>query len=325
MSIMQKIWSIKKLNIKKMQTNRIILVVLFFLIFFANNAFSKENKIILKLNNEIITTVDILNEMKFLSIMNKEFENIEKNKKIEIAKNSLIRQKIKFIEISKFKENINLEDNIFENIVKSYFRNLKINSIKNLDTYLKKENLNIEFIREKISIDTFWNQLIYNKFSKNVKINKFEIEKNIKNKKEQKEYLLSEIVFAIDNNENLNEKIKLINKIIKEKNFSEAALNFSISDTSNNGGKLGWIKEEILNSKIKKEINITEVGKSTKPIVIPGGFLILNIENIRVTEKNIDEEKEIKNIIQEKTNDQLNRFSNIYLNKLKKNIQFNEI
>ena len=257
--------------------------------------------------------------------MNKEFENIEKNKKIEIAKNSLIRQKIKFIEISKFKENINLEDNIFENIVKSYFRNLKINSIKNLDTYLKKENLNIEFIREKISIDTFWNQLIYNKFSKNVKINKFEIEKNIKNKKEQKEYLLSEIVFAIDNNENLNEKTKLINKIIKEKNFSEAALNFSISDTSNNGGKLGWIKEEILNSKIKKEINITEVGKSTKPIVIPGGFLILNIENIRVTEKNIDEEKEIKNIIQEKTNDQLNRFSNIYLNKLKKNIQFNEI
>ena len=308
-----------------MQSNRIILLVLFFLIFFANNAFSKENKIILKLNNEIITTVDILNEMKFLSIMNKEFENIEKNKKIEIAKNSLIRQKIKFIEISKFKENINLEDNIFENIVKSYFRNLKINSIKNLDTYLKKENLNIEFIREKISIDTFWNQLIYNKFSKNVKINKFEIEKNIKNKKEQKEYLLSEIVFAIDNNENLNEKTKLINKIIKEKNFSEAALNFSISDTSNNGGKLGWIKEEILNSKIKKEINITEVGKSTKPIVIPGGFLILNIENIRVTEKNIDEEKEIKNIIQEKTNDQLNRFSNIYLNKLKKNIQFNEI
>ena len=107
-----------------MQYKKIIFVFLFNLIFFANSALSSENKIILKLNNEIITTVDILNEIKFLSIMNKEFKNIEKNKKIEIAKNSLIKQKIKFIEISKFKENINLEDNILEDIVKSYFRNL---------------------------------------------------------------------------------------------------------------------------------------------------------------------------------------------------------
>ena len=148
---------------------------------------------------------------------------------------------------------------------------------------------------------------------------------DIKNKKKQTEYLLSEIVFAIDNNENLEEKKKLIYKIINDKNFSEAALNYSISDTASNGGKLGWIKEEILNSKIKNEINMTKVGKTTKPIVIPGGFLILNIENIRETEKIIDVEKEIKNIIEEKTNNQLNRLSNIYINKLKKDIQFNEI
>ena len=308
-----------------MQYKKIIFLFFFFLIFFANKAFTKENKIILKLNNEIITTVDILNEIKFLSIMNKEFKNIEKNKKIEIAKNSLIKQKIKFIEISKFKENIYLEDNILEEIIKNYFSNIKIDSIKNFEIFFEKENLNIEFVKEKIFINTFWNQLIYKKFSKNVKINKSEIEKNIKNKKKQREYLLSEIVFTIDNNENLEKKLELINKVINEKNFSEAALNFSISDTANNGGKLGWIKEEILNNKIKNEIKITEIGKFTKPIVIPGGFLILNIENIRENEKNIDVEKEIKNIVEEKTNDQLNRFSNIYINKLKKNIQFNEI
>ena len=126
-----------------MQYKKIIFVFLFNLIFFANSALSSENKIILKLNNEIITTVDILNEIKFLSIMNKEFKNIEKNKKIEIAKNSLIKQKIKFIEISKFKENINLEDNILEDIVKSYFRNLKIDSIKDFELFFEKENLNI--------------------------------------------------------------------------------------------------------------------------------------------------------------------------------------
>ncbi len=308
-----------------MRSNKIIFLVIFCLIFFANKVFSKENKIILKLDNEIITTVDILNEIKFLSIMNKEFKNIEKNKKIEIAKNSLIKQKIKFIELSKLRKNMSLEDNIFEDIIKSYFKNHNIDSIKKYEFFFEKEGLSSEFVKEKITINTYWNQLIYNKFSQNVKINKIEIEKNIKNKKKQKEYLLSEIVFAVDNDENLREKIGLINKIIEEKSFSEAALNYSIADTANNGGKLGWIKEEILNSKIKNEIKITKVGKFTKPIVIPGGFLILNIEDKRETEKNIDVENEIKNIIEQKTNDQLNRLSNIFINKLKKNIQFNEI
>ena len=158
------------------------------------------------MNNEIITTVDILNEITYLSIINNEFNKIEKNKKIEIAKNSLIKQKIKFIEISKFIENIKLEDDIFEDIVKSYFKNLKIDSIKSLELFFKKKNLSIEFVREKISINTYWNRLIYKKFSKNIKINKAEIEMDIKNKKKQTEYLLSEIVFAIDNNENLEEK-----------------------------------------------------------------------------------------------------------------------
>ncbi len=308
-----------------MQFKKNILLILIFLSFFLNSAFSKENKIILKINNEIITTVDILNEIKFLSIMNNEFINIEKKKRIEIAKNSLIKQKIKFIEISKFKKDIILEEKIFEDIVKSYFRNFEIDDIESFELFFKKNNLNLEFVKKKIIVNTFWNQIIYKKFSKNVKINKFEIEKDIKNKKKQKEYLLSEIVFAIDNNENLEEKVKLINKIINEKNFSEAALNYSISDSANNGGKLGWIKEEILSGKIKKEIEITQIGKFTKPIVIPGGFIILSVENIRESEINIDINKEIKNIIEKKTNDQLNRFSNIYINKLKKDIQINEI
>ena len=307
-----------------MQFNKIIFLLIFFLILNFNKALSKENKILLKLNNEIITTVDILNEIKFLSIINSQFKNIDKNKKIEIAKNSLIKQKIKFIELSKLRQNIELEDNVFEEVAINYFRNLKINNIENLEIFFEKENLNIEFIRKKISINTYWNQLIYNKFSKNVKINKVEIEKALKNKKKQTEYLLSEIVFEIENNENLNEKIKLINKVISEKNFAEAAFNYSVSDTAKDGGKLGWIKEEILNTKIKNEIKITKLGNFTKPIVIPGGFIILNIENIREIEKNIDIEKELKNIIEQKTNDQLNKFANIYINKLKKDVQFNE-
>ena len=308
-----------------MYFKKVFIIILFFIVLFVSKSFGKENKILIKINNEIITTIDILNEIKFLSMMNKEFTDIKQNQKIEIAKNSLIKEKIKFIEISKFKNDLNIDNNIYVNIVKSYFKNDKIDNLQDLEIFLKKKELNSNFVKDKIIINTLWNQLIYEKFSKNVKINKLEIEESIKKKKLQKEFLLSEIVFTVDENKNLNEKVKLINKIIKEKNFSEAALSYSISDTASNGGKLGWIKEEILNNKIKNEIKITNVGKFTKPIVIPGGFLILNIENIRKTEKNIDIEKEIKNIIEQKTNDQLNRLSNIYINKLKKDIQLNEI
>ena len=307
-----------------MQPNKIIFLILFCLIFFINKAQTSENKIILKLNNEIITTVDILNEIKFLSIMNKEFKDIEKDKKIEIAKNLSIKHKIKFIELSKLKKNINLEDDVYKNVALNYFKDLNIDSIEKLELFFNKKGISKYFIREKISINTYWNQLIYNKFSKNVKINKIEIEKALRNKEKQTEYLLSEIVFEIENNENLKDKIKLISNNIAEKNFSEAALNYSISDTAKNGGNLGWIKEEILSAKIKNEIKITKIGNFTKPIVIPGGFIILKIENIREIKKNIDVDKEIKNIVDQKTNDQLNRFSNIYINKLKKDIEFNE-
>ena len=61
------------------------------------------------------------------------------------------------------------------------------------------------------------------------------------------------------------------------------------------------------------------------PIVIPGGFLILKIENTREIDVEFDLEQEIQNIIKKKTNEQLNQLSNIYFNKIKKNIEVNEL
>ena len=151
------------------------------------------------------------------------------------------------------------------------------------------------------------------------------LKKILKKKKKQKEYFLYEIFFSLDNNEKLDAKFNVINKKIKETSFSEAALNYSISDSSKNGGKLGWIKEEVLSNNIKKKISDTDIGKFTNPIVIPGGFLILKVDEIRTTDKEINSQKEIENIIKMKTNQQLERFSNIYLKKLKENIQLNEV
>ena len=301
------------------------LIIIYFLLFFCSQVLGNENKILLKINNEIITSIDILNEIKYLGLVNNEFKNLKKNKKIEIAKNSLIREQIKYIEIKKFRKKIILEDDFYEDIIKTYFSNLNLENILDFKKFLQKQDLELKFIKKKISIDVLWNQLIYEKFSKNVKLDKKEIETNISKKENLKEYSLSEIVFNVNENEKFKEKLLKIENSIKEKNFSAAALTHSISDSSQNGGKLGWIKESVLSSNIRKKLDNLKIGERTDAIVIPGGLLILKVEDVKISKRKINKEKELKDIIRRKTNDQLNLFSNIYLNKLKKNVVINEI
>ena len=170
-----------------------------------------------------------------------------------------------------------------------------------------------------------WNQLIYSKYQKNVKINKQLIIDDLKKNDKQSEFLISEILFDIKENENLNDKFNDINKSIKKNDFSQTALIYSISNTSNKGGKLGWVKESILSKKISNELKKLKIGEHTNPILVPGGFLILKLINLREIKKDFDLNKEIKKVVDEKTNQQLNRFSNIYFNKIKKDTIINEL
>ena len=154
--------------------NKFKINIIYFIIIILSNftvVNSAENKILLKLNNSIITTVDLFNEIKFLSIINEDFDKLDKDKKIEIAKNSQIRDKIKFIEISKFRNEFNVSDAIFENIIKNYFKELNINNLNDFNKFFRENNLDTEFIKMKIILDAMWKRLIYEKYSKNVRIN----------------------------------------------------------------------------------------------------------------------------------------------------------
>ena len=175
------------MNIKKL----IILTVLFITIF--NHSFAKENKILIKVNNEIITSIDILNEIRYLSIINEEFKSTEDNLKLKIAKNSLIREKIKNIELQKYNQKNKISEKMLEDILKKYFVNLNINSIQEFELFFKKRELSPSLIKKKIKTELMWNQLIYDKFIEKVKINQEQIAQSISNKKKVKEYLLSEI------------------------------------------------------------------------------------------------------------------------------------
>lgn len=301
----------------------------FFLIIFifiaTKDAFSFENKILLKINNEIITSVDVLKEIKYLSIIIKEFDKIEKEKIYEISVNSLIRQKIKEIELSKNFKNLTVKEEFLTPQIENFISKNNFQSKNEFTKHLKNKEIDIDFIKKKLSQEMLWNKLIYDKFYNNVKINKNEILKNIKENKNQYEYLLSEILFNIENKDKLNKKFIDIKNTIKNEGFEKAAIIYSVSETSENGGLIGWVKESSISKKIKIELKKIDKENFTNPIQVPGGFIILFINEIRVSEKNIDFEKELNSIIREKTNNQLNQFSNIYFNKIKKNMEINEI
>ena len=304
----------------------------FFLIFLIyvisiGNLSAFENKIILKIEDEIITSIDIDNEKNYLKALNPNIRNLDNNKLNLISKNSIIREKIKENELLKFTENIKLDKKILSKLIKERYSRLGISSMNQFMSYIQKYKTDIKTIEKKISIEALWNQLIYQKFSKNIKIDKDKLINEIKNKfaLDEKNFLLSEIVFKVDNKKDLDKKYTEIIKDIDNENFESAALIHSISDSSTLGGKLGWIKETSLNKSIIDILADVKKGDITKPVYIGNRYLILKIEDIKYVKKTYDEKNELNELIKIKTNKQLNQQSIIYFNKIKKNITINEL
>ena len=300
-------------------------VGVFISIIFFSFSLAIENKILFKVNNEIITSIDIFTELKYLGIVNKDLKKTTNNQAFEIAKRSLIREKIKEIELKKLLKEIEVEEKFLNNLLINYFKSIHIKTILEFEKFFISQDIDPNLIKKKISIEILWNQFIYSKFKQNVKIDRESIQNELSTNVKKKEFLLSEILFNINENEKLNDKIVLLKKEINEKGFSQTALSYSISDTSNKGGKLGWVSETIMSQKIKNEVKKIKVGDHTDPIIIPGGFLIIKIEDIREKNNSSDLNNEIEKIIKDKTNEQLNQFSNIYFNRIKKDIVINEL
>jgi len=307
---------------KKIKT--ITIGVIFSIIFFSISL-SVENKILFKVNNEIITSIDILTELKYLGIINKDLKKTTNNQAFEIVKRSLIREKIKEIELKKLFKEIKVEEKFLNNLLIDYFKSINIKTISEFEKFFISQDIDPNLIKKKISMEILWNQLIYSKFKQNIKIDRKSIQNELSNNVKKSEFLLSEILFNINESETLKDKTVLLKKEIKEKGFSQTALSHSISDTSSKGGKLGWVSETIMSQKIKNEVKKIKVGDHTNPIVIPGGFLIIKIEDIREKDNSSDLNNEIEKIIKDQTNEQLNQFSNIYYNKIKKDVVINEL
>jgi len=309
-------------------TFRKFFIYLIIIIFNFNFVYSFENKILLKVNNELITTIDIYNETNYLIALNQDLKNLEKNKIFEIAKNSLIKEKIKIKEILKYTNKLTLEEKYLNRYIETIYQNQNLINIDQFINYLNNQDEIIKFLKKKISIEIIWNELIISKFSNKIQINDKKIKDDlIKNfSKKSKEYFLSEIFFNIPLNASIETKTKLIETDIIEKGFKNAVLIHSVSNSSTkNSGEIGWFDENSLNKNIRDSLNNLNIDDHTKPITVPGGFLILKINDIRFVEsKNFDLDKELNEIISLRRNEQLNNYSNIYFNKIKKESIINE-
>ncbi len=292
-----------------------------------SKAITFENKILIKVDNEIITSIDILNESNYLKAMNKNLQDIDKDQLWKISLNSLTKDKIKKIELLNNIEKIELDLDSSNQIITSIYKRFGYNNLRDFKDHLISFDVNYKFFEEKVAIETLWNELIYAKFYNKIFIDKDklkrEIEKN--NQKKIKSFLLSEIVFDTSDKMPIEEKYKLIKKEIDQSDFQKAALTYSISNSSSSGGDLGWVNEDMISKKLKNEILNLEIGKLSKPIIIPGGALIIRIENIKEIENKINLEEKLNELVRYSTNKQLNQFSNIYFNKVKKNIKINEL
>ena len=285
-------------------------------------------KIKVKINDKIITNIDIQKEAQYLKILNSNLNQLSEDKVLELAKISLINEIIKEKEILKFSGK-NLKDNPFlDEYLKNLYSKLNYKNQNEFENLLnQKETYNFDEIKYKINIELSWNELIYNKFDKLVKIDKKLLLKKIKNTQSQgqKEYNLLEIVFEKKKDLQLKEQIKQIKSSIIEVGFENTANIYSISESSKFGGNLGWINENSLSREIIENLSSLKEGDLTNVIKISNNFLILKINEIRINKIKVNIEEELKKLVNAERNKQLNQFSRIFFNKSKINYSIDEI
>ncbi len=302
-----------------------LLITIYFLSI--NFCFSNINlKIVMKINNEIITTYDIEKQRNYLLALNPKLREINEIQLIEIAKKSLTKEVIRKIEILKYKE-LKLENSQIESVFDNLIQNLNFSSENEFENYLKNFSISIKDLKKKIEIENEWKNMIYGKYQNSVNIDKEEFILKISKLNQDNfilEYNLSEIVFTIKNNSTYEKELQDVKDSINNNGFENTANLFSISDSSKVGGKIGWVAKKNLSSQINSKLETLEESEYSSPIEIGNNILILKINEIRKQPNKINKQAELDKMIFIETTKQLEKFSNIFYNKIKLNAKISE-
>ena len=299
--------------------------LILFINIIALNPVLSEVFIIAKVNEEIITNIDVDFEKKYLVSLNPNLSKLDKNRITEYAKDSLINEKIKKIEIEKnFK--IIPNETLLSNVIADIYSSIGISSLTEFENYLSQNEVDIQRVKEKIAIEIAWNDLIVRIFNNEIEIDENLMIKELEKIKEKKveNLLLSEIIFTINEKKELEPKYESIKQSINEIGFEETARIYSLSDSKQSGGNLGWIYKNQLSKEITDAINKINIGDFTKPIVTSGGFLILKINDIKTENIKIDKDAQLKKMVKFERERQFTRFSTLFYKRIYNNSEINE-
>ena len=302
----------------------------FFLVFFSfsKDLFSEKVSIVFTVNNTPITSIEIKNEITYLKLINSDLNNMEDKSLVIYASKSILREKIKELEIKKyFKIGMN-DEAVTQSLVK-LLTTLGLENLNEFNNLLSELKLEIEFVKNKIEIELLWNQLIFEKYKNKLSINENKIKKDLKakiknEKNEINEYNLSEILFTPKSKSTEKEDLEKIKKSINEIGFENTAIIYSISSTSSSGGSIGWLRKTQLSKEISAIIENLDIGEISEAINTPAGKLLLILKNKRKVKKEINLKEELNKALIIERNKQLNQFSSIYFKKVELNTVINE-
>ena len=284
-------------------------------------------EIVVSIDNKVITNFDIQKEINYLLALNPSLNNLPKKQIYEIAKESLVREEIKEKEILKY-YNINYKDPELSLLIENIYNRLNIANENEFNKYLSDFDLSIEIISAKLAIEKAWNRLIFEKFNQFINLDelrlKKELEKNLSQPQTQNRYLISEILFQSKDDKEYQEILRNIKKTIEENSFETAASIYSISDSSKNGGEIGWVNKNEISDTIYNVLNKLSIGQFTQPIKIASGFLIIYLNDIKKEEQEFNVDEELKKMIISEKNRQFNEFSIIHFKKIEQQIFINE-
>ena len=306
--------------------NIFYLIIIIFLI--SPNAFSNKIEIISKVNNQIITNQDIINEINYLKFLNPKLEEIIDTKTLNnLGKSSITKEIIKKEALEKILD-IDKDYGLHEKIEKDLILKKKVKNRKQLIDLIHYKKLSYKKIFIKLKNEALWNEFIYEKYKKNITINEDYLIKRIKeqknNQKDKFNYFLFEILFEVNQKESVKNKLELIKSSINKIGFNNTAITYGISDSAKFGGEIGWIKETQMSESILNKIKDLKTNDLSEVIQTPSGYLVLKVSKKEKIIEPFDEKNNLSLLKNYEINRQLNQFSLIHYKRLKKNSLIND-
>lgn len=291
-------------------------ILFFFIIFVANLNFTlnaKEiTKIVVKIENEIITNYDIKSEILATLILTKKEinqKNIDDLK--QNALENLIQNRLKKIELKKYNFTRN------ESKINQYLNSISSNNIQNIKSLFQENGIDYKSFVDNIDIELKWRNLIFNNFSKKIEINLNDIDREVKKILLNNENLISYNLSEIEIKKSEEKIIQVLNEL-KNTNFEDAVIKLSISSTSKNRGELGWVNSNLLSKEISETLEVMKIGEVSKPINRQNTVIFLKLNDKKILENskiNIDNLK--SELINQKKNELFSLYSNSLLSKLR--------